>query len=149
MRRSLRALLPGLVTMLLLADCGPGPSTSTASAAPASPTVNLGARPASPAHLSIVSPTDGQVVHGSSLHVVTALAGASLTPNTTTRVDPKLGHIHLYVDNQLTYMNYQLSVDVPVKPGKQYAVYAEFVGEDHYPFNPRVVTPTLYVTVEP
>lgn len=28
-----------------------------------------------------------------------------------------------------------------------YAIYAEFVATDHFPFNPRVTTPTIYVHV--
>ena len=136
-----------LVAVLSLAACDSGQPTP--SPVPPSPTVDLSARPSSPAHLSIVAPQPNQVVHGTTLHVVTALTGASLSPNTTTHVNPRLGHIHLYLNGQLTYMNYQTSVDVPVKPGNQYTIYAEFVGEDHYPFSPRVVTAPFYITVEP
>jgi hypothetical protein len=28
-------------------------------------------------------------------------------------------------------------------------MYAEFVGQDHYPFSPRDVTPTIFFTVAP
>ena len=57
--------------------------------------------------------------------------------------------MHLYLNNQLIYMQYSLQESVPVHPGVEYAMYAEFVGQDHYPFNPRDVTPTIFFTVAP
>ena len=132
-----------LVTAGLLASaCGPSAPTPTASPTAAS-------RPSSPAKLSIVSPQNNEVLHGTTMHIVLQLTGGQITSQVTKNVTPTLGHIHLYVNGQLTYMNYGTTVDVPVQPGNQYQIYAEFVAADHYPFNPRVLTPTIYVTVEP
>ncbi len=36
-----------------------------------------------------------------------------------------------------------------MKPGLEYSMYAEFVAQDHYPFYPRDVTPTIFFTVAP
>jgi hypothetical protein len=44
-------------------------------------------------------------------------------------------------------MNYKPTLDLPVAPGLTYAIYAEFVATDHFPFNPRITTPTIYVHV--
>jgi len=89
------------------------------------------ARLSSPAQLSLVSPTANQVVHGTTLHVVVALSGATIVAATTTAVRPDQGHVHLYVDNNLVSMNYG------------------FVASDHAPFDPRVVTPDVVFTVQP
>jgi hypothetical protein len=106
------------------------------------------ARLSSPAQLSLVSPTANQVVHGSTLHVVVALRGATIVAATTTAVRPDQGHIHLYVDNNLVSMNYGTTQDLEVAPGT-HILHAEFVASDHYPFDPRVVTPDVVFTVQP
>ena len=96
-------------------------------------------RPSTTAKIAIVSPANGQVFHGSSVDVPVqlSLTGATIVQQTTTHIRPDQGHIHLYLDNQIVSMNYQLSNTIPaVKPG-QHILRAEFVASDHLPFNPR------------
>ena len=68
---------------------------------------------------------------------------------TTADITPTKGHVHLYLNNQLIYMQYTLSQPITVKPGLEYSMYAEFVAQDHFPFAPRDVTPTVFFTVAP
>jgi hypothetical protein len=95
-----------------------------------------------------VSPTANQVVTGTSLHVVVGLTGATIVTATSTDIRPDQGHIHLYIDNNLVSMNYGTTQDVPAVPGT-HVLRAEFVASDHFPFNPRVVTPDVIFTVQP
>ena len=121
-------------------------------------TIVLIRRPEKPRHwplrthsakVTILSPVNGVVVHGSSVDVRIGLEGAVVTKAYSTNVSPREGHIHLYLDNQLIYMNYTLQQDVPVHPGFQYSLYAEFVAADHFPFQPRDQTPPIYFSVQP
>ncbi len=84
---------------------------------------------------------------GSSVHVVISLTGATITNVVTTNIRPDQGHVHLYVDNTLVSMNYSLEQDLPVHAGT-YLLKAEFVAADHFPFNPRVVSPEVLFTVK-
>ena len=138
------ALLVAGIT--LLGGCG---SAASATAPPptATPSPVLANRPSSPAHIWFISPTANETVTGPVLHIDVGISGAQLTTSTSTNITPTLGHIHLYTNNSLTYMNYKPTLDLPVAPGVTYAIYAEFVATDHFPFNPRVKTPTIFVHV--
>ncbi len=142
-----RRLALVVVAALLLAACGgsatPLPSETPSLVAP----TPAGSRPSSPAVLTFVSPTPNEVVNGTSVHVILSLQGATIVPATTTNISPTTGHVHLYVDNALVSMNYQLTQDLPVHPGT-YVMYAEFVAADHAPFDPRVKTPEIIFTVQ-
>jgi hypothetical protein len=124
------------MVMALLVACGGGPSP-TASAS----------RPSSPAKISIVSPVGGDTVHGTTVHIVLSLTAAKIVTQTTTKIRPDEGHVHLYVDNVLVSMNYGLEQDLPVHAGT-YVLKAEFVAADHAPFNPRVWSAQTIFTVE-
>ena len=145
------------LSSLLVAACGSGstatgspgseaqsgePPASAGVAAPGSPA----ARPSSPAVVTIVEPTSGETIKGSSVHVVLSLTGAQIVAATTANIRPDQGHVHLYVDNVLVSMNYALENDLPVHPGT-YVLKAEFVASDHAPFNPRVWSPEVFFTV--
>jgi hypothetical protein len=142
---AMRRLATLIVLAAVLSACGSG----TAATPAGSPTPNLASRPPTSASVTILSPGSGAVVHGSSVNVVIGLSGAVVTKVYSAHVDPHEGHIHLYLDNQLIYMNYTLHQDVPVHPGFQYSLYAEFVAADHFPFNPRDRTATIYFSVQP
>lgn len=124
-----------LVLVVTCAGCG-GQS--------ASPSVS---RPSSPAVVSILQPAPGAVVHGSTVHIVLTLTGATIVSATSTNISPDKGHVHLYVDNVLVSMNYGLEQDLPVHPGT-YVLKAEFVASDHAPFNPRVFSAETIFSVE-
>lgn len=106
-------------------------------------------RPASAVQITLVSPTNGEVVHGASVHVVVSIAGGTVTPVYSTHISPNVGHVHLYMNSQLVYMSYTLQQDLPVNPGAEYAMYAEWVASDHFPFSPRDVTTKVYFSVAP
>jgi ABC-type Fe3+-hydroxamate transport system substrate-binding protein len=137
--RSKLLLFAAVLAALLSACGGNGGGGST-------PTPSAASRPSSPAVVQIVSPTNGEVVTERTVHVVVSLQNATVVQATSTHVVPDQGHVHLYLDNQLIYMAYQLSQDIPVQPGT-YSLKAEFVGSDHFPFNPRVWSPVVIFTV--
>jgi hypothetical protein len=124
-----------IVAAMLLISCS-GQTT-------ASPSV---VRPSSPAVVTIVEPTAGETVSGTTVHVVLSLSGAKIVSQTTTHIRPDEGHVHLFVDHVLVSMNYGLEQDLPVHPGT-YVLSAEFVAADHAPFNPRVMSADTIFTV--
>ncbi len=99
--------------------------------------------------IALIAPTNREVVHGTTLVVKVSITGGEVTTVTTADITPTKGHVHLYLNNQLIYMSYTLSQPITVKPGLEYSMYAEFVAQDHYPFSPRDVTPTVFFTVTP
>lgn len=133
-RQSVAIIL--VVIAIALASCGAPPS--------ASPSV---VRPSSPAVITIVQPTAGQTVSGTTVHVVLSLTGARIVSQTSTNIRPDEGHVHLFVDNVLVSMNYGLEQDIPVHTGT-YVLSAEFVAADHAPFNPRVVSAQIVFSVQ-
>jgi hypothetical protein len=148
-------LLALLTTVLLGATaCGSAASAEGGSPTPApteypTPSGGLGHRPSTPVKISLVAPTSGEVVHGTSVLVRVSVTGGTVTAVTTGDISPTKGHVHLYLNNQLIYMQYTLQQSVPVHPGVEYSMYAEFVAQDHFPFSPRDVTPTIFFTVAP
>jgi hypothetical protein len=154
MRRPLLVLLTALlvcVTACGSATPGGDPSRS-ATAAPTpypTPSGGLGHRPSTPVKISLLAPTNGEVVHGTTLVVKVSITGGMVTTVTTGDITPTKGHVHLYLNNQLILMSYTLSQPITVKPGLEYTMYAEFVAQDHFPFAPRDVTPTIFFTVAP
>jgi hypothetical protein len=138
------ALLLCLGMLPAAAGCGPGGQPTPALSAPGEWT---GPRPSSPATLTVVQPTDGAVVTGTTVHVVFDLENATITSATTTNIQPDQGHIHLYVDNVLVSMNYQTEDDVTLTPGA-HTLKGEFVASDHVPFDPRVWSNQVVFTVQ-
>ena len=97
------------------------------------------ARPSSPAKVQIVTPTDGEVIHGSAVDVKVRLENATIVPVTTTNITPDQGHLHLYLDDQIESMNFTTSATLTaVQPGL-HVLRVEFVASDHLPFDPRVI----------
>jgi hypothetical protein len=94
---------------------------------------------ASTATLRILSPKDGQVVHGSTVDVRVDLEGAKIVVPTTTDIRPDEGHLHILVDDRLLTMTASLDQEVPdVSPG-QHLLKVEFVAGNHVPFDPPVL----------
>ncbi len=153
MRRPLLALLT--VVLLGVTACASAAADGSPTPAPTPyPTLpgGLGQRPSTPVKITLLSPTNGEVVHGTSVLVRVSVTGGNVTTTTTKPGDitPTLGHVHLYLNNQLIYMAYTLQQMVTgLHPGLEYTMHAEFVAQDHYPFSPRDVTPTIFFTVAP
>ena len=123
---------------------GGGAGTSPTS----SPSVTSSVRPSSPATISIVTPKNGDVVHGTSLKLVVALHGAHIVKPTTTHIVPTQGHIHVYLDNKIISMNYGLTQTVGGLTPGSHVLQAEFVASDHLPWNPRIIAAVSF-TVKP
>ena len=142
--RSSRRALTFVVLALLVAACA-GPTVTLTPAG--SPGRSLGPRPSTFATVEFVEPKPNDTVTGAAVHVVLRLDGAVIVPETTTSIRPDEGHVHLYVNHQLVSMNYGLEQDVPVNPGT-IVIKAEFVAADHAPFNPRVWSDEIVVTIK-
>jgi hypothetical protein len=148
---------PFLVLLTLVIGClaacssatADGPTGTPAPTPYPTPVGGLGHRPATPVKIALLSPASAEVVHGTTLVVRVSITGGSVTTVTTGDITPTKGHVHLYLNNQLIYMSYTLSQPITVKPGLPYSMYAEFVAQDHFPFAPRDVTPTVFFTVAP
>ena len=131
--RRARGVVSALIAVALLATaCGSGGAT------PDSPSPSSGSRPSSTAKLSILSPKNGSVVKGPTIHVELSLQGAQIVKQTSTDLSPDKGHMHVLLDGSLISMNYSLGEEIPdVGPGP-HRVEVEFVATDHAPFDPRV-----------
>jgi hypothetical protein len=124
-----------VVLVLVGAACG------SSSAKPAAQ------RPSTSAKVGIVSPTGGQTVTGSTLHVVLSLTGGTIVPtSTTTPLGSNEGHIHLIDNGQIISMAFGTEQDIQITPGS-HVLQAEFVASDHLPFSPRVVA-TVHFTAQ-
>ena len=123
---------------LLAAGCGSGGTR------PDSPSPTSGSRPSSAATLSILSPKNGSVVKGPTVHLELSLQGAHIVKQTSTDLSPDEGHVHVLLDGSLISMNYRLGDDIPdVGPGA-HRIEVEFVATDHAPFDPRVTAVTSF-----
>ncbi len=132
-----RVLTAGAVGVALLAAaCSKsGGSAASQSSLP---------RPSSPAKVKILSPANGDVLHGSKVKIRVDLSGARIVAATTTHISPDTGHLHVYLDNQIVSMNFSTTDDIGnVKPG-MHVLRVEFVASDHLPFNPRVFTAVTF-----
>ena len=130
-----------LVVAVVAAVLASGCSTGT-DAAGGGPTPEV--RPSSPAKVAIVSPTNGQVVHGSNVEIRIRLTGAKIVAATTTDIVPTKGHLHVYLDDQIVSMNFKPTGDIgDLKPGL-HVLRVEFVASDHRPFDPRVFTAVTF-----
>jgi hypothetical protein len=137
--RRARNIGSALIAVALLASgCGPGGTTSD------SPSPSSVSRPSSTAKLSILSPKNGSVVKGPTIHLELSLQGAHIVKQTSTNLSPDKGHVHVLLDGSLISMNYSLGDEVhDVGPGT-HRFEVEFVATDHAPFDPRVTAVTSF-----
>jgi hypothetical protein len=101
-------------------------------------------RISSPAEVQILTPTNGEVIHGSTVAVKVKLTGARIVPTTTTNIVPTEGHLHLYLDDQIESMNFTTSATIPDVSSGLHALKVEFVASDHLPFDPRVIAQVAF-----
>ena len=138
--RSRITLATAVVVALLAAGCtsiGDSPSPST-------PAPSSGSRPASTAKLSIVSPTNGQVIHGGTVALKVSLKDAKIVPATSAVLKPNEGHLHVYLDDQLISMTTGTQMLIPNVPAGRHLLKVEFVANDHAPFDPRVIAAVAF-----
>jgi len=134
-----RAAVAAVMGFVLVVVAGCGMRGKPAAA----PAVNQ-PRPRSTATLQILEPLPGSVLAGAKVRVRLALSGGRIIQETTTRLAPDEGHIHLLVDGQIVSMTYGLDQEVEVAKGA-HLLQAEYVANDHFPFNPRVIVVSTIV----
>lgn len=122
-----------MVGVTLVACAGGGGSD------PSSPGLSPIGRPRSTAELAVVSPENGEVVHGSTVELRIDLQGARLVPQTTTDIAPDEGHLHVLLDDELISMTEGTEQEIPEVSAGMHRLTVEFVASDHAPFDPRVV----------
>ena len=134
----------GVVFVLAAGACGSGDASPSASPS-SSATPNVGTdRPASPANLRIISPKNGQVVHGITVEMKVSLTGAKIVPATSTNIVPDEGHLHVILDDQLISMTGTTTQSLSNLTPGQHLLKVEFVASDHAPFDPRVITAVAF-----
>ncbi len=131
------AIAAAMGVLVLAAGCG---MRGTPAATPAANQP----RPRSTATLQILEPSPGSVLTATTVRVRLALSGGRIIQETTTRLAPDEGHIHLLVDGQVVSMLYGLNQEVEVVKGA-HLLQAEYVANDHFPFNPRVIVVSTIV----
>ncbi len=129
-----------LVLTLAAAACGGGGSSVATSAPPTTPA----SRPASTAKLAILAPTNGQVVHGTTVQLEVSLKDAKIVPATTANVVPNEGHLHVILDDRLITMTAQTTQLIANLTPGQHLLKVEFVASDHAPFDPRVIAAVAF-----
>jgi hypothetical protein len=90
-------------------------------------------RPATQARITILSPTQGQVIAGRQVNVQVRLTGGKFAPVASIKNRPGEGHLHLYIDGSLESMTGQSSQGLNLPPGR-HEMKAEYVANDHGPF---------------
>jgi hypothetical protein len=94
--------------------------------------------------VEIITPTNGEVIHGSTVAVKVKLSNATIVPQTSTNITPTEGHLHLYLDDQIESMNVSDATTIgDVSPGL-HTLKVEFVATDHLPFDPRVIAQVAF-----
>jgi hypothetical protein len=129
-------LVISIAIALALAACGGNGSDGEGATGATSRSSD---RPSSPARLSIVSPTVGEGVPGSTVDLRVKLEDAKLVPGTTTEIVPDEGHLHVLLDDTLISMTEGLEQAIPDVPPGEHRITVEFVATDHAPFDPRVI----------
>ena len=136
MRMKMSILTLGLALALTACSGGYSPASTV--------TATASQRPSSTAELTIVSPTNGEVVKGPDVVVKVDLTGAKIVQATSTDLQPDEGHIHVSLDGQLVTMTSGTETTIPdVAPG-HHVVQVDFVANDHGPFFPNVVAVTSF-----
>jgi hypothetical protein len=139
--------LRGAAAIIALTLTAVGCSKGTPAADGSPSGAPLGPRPSSTAEVKILSPTNGQTIHGGTLQIRVQLTGGHIVQLTSKNIRPDQGHLHIYLDNQIVGMNFATTDTVGgIKPG-QHILRVEFVASDHLPFDPRVFTATTFKDV--
>jgi Family of unknown function (DUF6130) len=120
----------------------PQPGTGATGSSP-TPTVSAD-RPASTAKLSIITPTNGQVIHGTTVQMKVRLKDATIVPATTADIVPDEGHLHVILDDQLISMTGETTQLLSNLTPGQHLLKVEFVASDHAPFDPRVIAAVAF-----
>jgi hypothetical protein len=133
----------GVGVALAASACSGGDASPSTNPTSASPIVGAD-RPASPAKLKIVTPKDGQLVHGTTVEMKVSLADAKIVPATSANIVPDEGHLHVILDDQLISMTGDTTQLLSNLTPGQHLLKVEFVASDHAPFDPRVIAAVAF-----
>ena len=144
-----RMAVTAIVVLLASACSSGGGSPQSDGGATGSTTPSVSAdRPASTAKLTIITPTNGEMVHGTTVQMKVRLKDATIVPATTADIVPDEGHLHVILDDQLISMTGETTQLLSNLTPGQHLLKVEFVASDHAPFNPRVWSPEVIFTVK-
>jgi len=132
--------------VVLLAACSSGggsPQSDGGATGSTTPSVSAD-RPASTAKLTIITPTNGEVVHGTTVQMKVRLKDATIVPATTADIVPDEGHLHVILDDQLISMTGETTQLLSNLTPGQHLLKVEFVASDHAPFDPRVIAAVAF-----
>ena len=129
------------------AGCG-----QSGAAAPVPPSPSSSPQPASRARITIITPTNGQVIHAPAVHVKVRITLTSPAPATPQALP---GWLHLYLDGKiLTIQPVPGSYGVMenplghLRPGR-HLLRAEFVQPSHLPWRPAVAATVTFTVRKP
>jgi hypothetical protein len=93
-------------------------------------------RPTTKARMQIVAPTPDAVT-GPDFTVTVDVQGGRIVKQTTGKLTPDEGHVHLTLDGKGYVMSYGNRQDFRNVAAGQHSLQAEFVAKDHAPFTNR------------
>lgn len=121
-----------MVFLLLLAACGSEADTAACGGEPC---------------LTLLSPTDGSIVCGTPLAVVTDVANFTLTNETIEDPPPDTGHMHVYLNGQEVAQTDTETVYVPEVADGEWQLSLDLASADHSALDPYVGL-VIYITVD-
>jgi len=139
-----RPIAAFVLAATLLAACGSSGSGSSSS----STTSKASSRPTTTAKLEIVRPTANEET-GPDVTVELKVTGGEVVSQTTGKLVPDKGHVHVSIDGKLVSMAYGTTQNLhDLTPGP-HTLQAEFVAIDHAPFRNRAVASVLFTVKQP
>ncbi|MSP54313.1 MAG: hypothetical protein EXR69_01700 [Myxococcales bacterium] len=97
--------------------------------------------------MTLLSPSDGEVVCGDPLHVVTEVDGFRLTNETVEDPPPDLGHLHVYLNGQEVAQSDVETIDVTGVADGEWQLSLDISHADHSALDPYVGV-FIYITVD-
>jgi Domain of unknown function (DUF4399) len=94
--------------------------------------------------VTIASPADGADVPANEPFDVEAKVTGGRVSTAAQSTDPRVGHLHVFVDNQLISMPTSTTQQLKLDPG-QHTIVVEFTAADHRSYKPRI-TDSIKVT---
>jgi hypothetical protein len=88
--------------------------------------------------IRIESPADGTEVPANRPFNVEARVTGGEISNATQSTDPRVGHLHVFVDGQLISMPSVTTQEVELEPG-EHTIVVEFTAADHRSYKPRIM----------
>lgn len=104
-------------------------------------------RPATEANITIVRPSEDEVLPSGEVQLELQLEGGEIASLSTVENRPDEGHLHITVDGRLASMTGSEDQTIQVEPG-EHDLEVEYVANDHAPFCKRVVDRVRFTVEE-